>query len=57
MSLELLTWPPMEAYLALCKRGGSAPFQDLVRNAGMVSPFDEGCLGAVVDRVRQTLGL
>ena len=28
----------MEAYVGLCARGGSAPFQDLVRSAGLVSP-------------------
>ncbi|QDU65143.1 M3 family oligoendopeptidase [Engelhardtia mirabilis] len=47
----------MGAYLALCRRGGSAPFQELVRGAGLVSPFDEGCLASVVDRAKSTLGL
>ncbi len=36
------------AYIALCKRGGSAPFQDLVKSAGLISPFAEGALEAVV---------
>ena len=37
-----------ERYLALCKRGGRAPFQDLVRSAGLRSPFEAGCLTDVV---------
>ena len=45
----------MEAYVALCKRGGSAPFQELVRSAGLTSPFDEGCLERVVARAREAL--
>jgi M3 family oligoendopeptidase len=44
-------------YVALCGRGGSLPFQALVRSAGLVSPFDEGCLTQVVARVRKTLGV
>ena len=38
----------MEAYAALCARGGSAPFGELVRSAGLVSPFAEGALADVV---------
>ena len=34
----------MKDYVALCSRGGEAPFQSLVRGAGLVSPFDDGCL-------------
>ena len=47
----------MSAYVTLCRRGGEAPFQDLVRSAGLVSPFDPGCLERVVDAARTTLGL
>jgi len=47
----------MEAYIALCRRGGEAPFQDLVRSAGLTSPFDEGCLADVVDGAAKALGL
>ena len=35
-------------YVALCGKGGSAPFQDLVRGAGLISPFAEGALADVV---------
>ena len=38
----------MAAYVALCGRGGSAPFQELVASAGLVSPFAPGALEAVV---------
>jgi M3 family oligoendopeptidase len=39
----------LDAYVALCGRGGSAPFQDLVRSAGLVSPFAPGALKGVVE--------
>jgi M3 family oligoendopeptidase len=45
----------MRDYVALCGRGGEAPFQELVRSAGLISPFDEGCLAEVVDRARAAL--
>ena len=38
----------LDAYVALCARGGSAPFQDLARGAGLVSPFADGALAEVV---------
>ncbi|MDF1700568.1 MAG: M3 family oligoendopeptidase [Planctomycetota bacterium] len=47
----------MEAYKALCKRGGEAPFQDLVRSAGLISPFDAGCLDDVVAQASKALDL
>lgn len=45
----------MEAYVALCKRGGEATFQDLARSAGLRSPFEPGCLHAVVQRAADAL--
>jgi M3 family oligoendopeptidase len=47
----------MEAYVALCARGGSAPFQDLVRSAGLVSPFADGALADVVREAAAVLGV
>ncbi len=47
----------MRSYVALCKRGGEAPFQTLARGAGLVSPFDEGCLEKVVGETRAVLGV
>jgi M3 family oligoendopeptidase len=42
-------------YIALCQLGGKAPFQELVRSANLVSPFQPGCLKTVVDRAREFL--
>jgi len=47
----------LQAYVQLCGRGGSAPFQDLVRSAGLVSPFAEGALADVVREAEAVLGL
>jgi len=47
----------LDAYVALCGRGGEAPFQELVRSAGLESPFHEGCLESVVGAARGWLGL
>ncbi|HVJ55528.1 MAG TPA: M3 family oligoendopeptidase [Aliidongia sp.] len=44
-----------EDYVALCGRGGSAPFQDLVRSAGLVSPFAPGALSEVVGEAARQL--
>jgi M3 family oligoendopeptidase len=38
----------LNAYVGLCDLGGSAPFQDLVREAGLISPFADGALADVV---------
>ena len=38
----------LEAYVGLCGLGGSAPFQELVRDAGLISPFADGALADVV---------
>ena len=47
----------MKDYVALCKRGGEAPFQELARSAGLRSPFDTGCLTAVAEKAESWLGL
>jgi M3 family oligoendopeptidase len=47
----------MTAYVTLCSRGGSAPFQDLVRSAGLVSPFADGALEDVVREAASVLGV
>jgi M3 family oligoendopeptidase len=38
----------LEDYIALCGRGGAAPFQALVASAGLISPFEDGALADVV---------
>jgi len=45
----------MAAYVDLCRRGGSAPFQELVRGAGLTSPLQHGCLAEVVDKAKRRL--
>ncbi len=45
----------MEAYVELCRRGGEAPFQELARGAGLVSPFEPGCLRDVVSLAKAHL--
>ena len=44
-------------YVALCRRGGEAPFRQLAESAGLVSPFEDGCLSEVVSRARRSLGV
>jgi hypothetical protein len=38
----------LDAYVGLCDLGGSAPFQELVEDAGLISPFADGALADVV---------
>lgn len=47
----------MREYGELCARGGSMPFRELVRSAGLVPPFEDGCLRDVVASARAYLGL
>ena len=47
----------MADYVALCGRGGEAPFQALARGANLKSPFDEGVLTGVVAEARSVLSL
>lgn len=44
-------------YVALCKRGGSLPFNELATSAGLRSPFEEGALESVVKAAREALGI
>lgn len=45
----------LHTYLDLCVWGGQWPFQELVRRAGLTSPFEPGCLADVVQQARQCL--
>jgi len=45
----------MKQYIALCQRGGEASFQELVRSAGLKSPFDKGCLQEVVSSAYEVM--
>jgi oligoendopeptidase F len=42
-------------YIALCQRGGQAPFQTLVSSANLVSPFKSGSLASVVKQAQEFL--
>jgi M3 family oligoendopeptidase len=44
-------------YRKLCARGGTAPFQALVRSAGLRSPFEPGVLHGVAQRASHMLGI
>lgn len=45
----------MDDYMALCAHGGSAPFGELVRSAGLRSPFEPGVLAESVREVEKAL--
>lgn len=47
----------LAAYNTLCSRGGQAPFQQLAKGAGIVSPFHAGCLRDVVATAKQALAV
>ncbi|HEV2037759.1 MAG TPA: M3 family metallopeptidase, partial [Candidatus Eremiobacteraceae bacterium] len=44
-------------YVALCARGGEAPFKELVHSANLASPFEEGALARVADEARSALAI
>jgi len=44
----------LQAYVALCGRGGEAPFRELVGSAGLRSPFEVGVLEDIVTAVGAT---
>ena len=44
-------------YIALCQRGGKAPFQSLTSSANLVSPFQSGSLASVISKAQKFLGL
>ena len=45
----------LDAYASLCKLGGSMPFQQLVKQAGLVSPFEPNALEQVTAHARERL--
>ncbi|WP_413363943.1 M3 family oligoendopeptidase [Lysinibacillus sp. 3P01SB] len=42
-------------YIHLCSLGGSLPFTGLVKEAGLISPFEEGCVESVVGVIEDYL--
>ena len=47
----------IESYLTLCSLGGTKPFRELVREAGLGDPFDEAVIERTMARLRPHLGL
>lgn len=47
----------METYLELCRIGGSQSLVEIVKSAGLVSPFDPEVFGPAVAAIRAELGL
>ena len=45
----------MAEYVRLCRRGGEAAFGKLVKEAGLISPFETGCLEQVAEQARSEL--
>lgn len=37
-----------DSYLKLCKAGGSNSFLELIKSAGLESPFEDGCVEAII---------
>ncbi|WP_120465389.1 M3 family oligoendopeptidase [Paenibacillus aceti] len=42
-------------YLHLCRQGGSLSFTELVKVAGLISPFEEGCVTSVIGSIEAWL--
>lgn len=42
-------------YLALCQKGGSQSFTELVKVANLISPFEDGCVQSVVGVIEEWL--
>lgn len=42
-------------YVKLCKLGGSMPFTELVKEANLISPFEDGCVESVVGVIDEWL--
>ncbi|MDZ5470554.1 M3 family oligoendopeptidase [Bacillus sp. 31A1R] len=44
-----------EDYIKLCNLGGSMPFTQLVKEANLISPFEDGCVESVVGEIESWL--
>ncbi|WP_097028321.1 M3 family oligoendopeptidase [Clostridium peptidivorans] len=44
-----------QSYVKLCKLGGSKSFLNLVKEAGLKSPFEDGTVKEVVDKIKEEL--
>lgn len=44
-----------DSYLRLCRAGGSQSFTQLVAKAGLISPFEPGCVESVIGKIESWL--
>ncbi|MNS35446.1 Peptidase family M3 [compost metagenome] len=44
------------SYLELCREGGSKSFTELVKVAGLISPFEQGSVSSVINEIEHWLG-
>ncbi len=44
-----------EDYIHLCKQGGSKSFTALVKEANLISPFEDGCVKSVIGPIKEWL--
>ena len=42
-------------YLNICKIGGTKSFLDIVKEANLISPFEEGCVSSVIGTINAYL--
>lgn len=42
-------------YLHICEIGGSLPFNAIVKEAGLISPFEDGCIDSVIGEIESYL--
>jgi len=40
-----------EDYVNLCRKGGKLKFSELIRQAGLISPFDDGCIKYIANNI------
>ena len=52
---DVATIIPWQHYMAYTVQGGSRTFTDLLKNAGLESPFDEACLRGVCAEAEKAL--
>ena len=44
-----------QSYLKLCRQSASDYFENLLKAAGIRSPFEEGCMKEIVDKLKQKI--
>ncbi len=44
-----------ESYLNCCRRSGFVPFKELVKECGLKSPFEKGCIDSVIPGLKEFL--